>query len=289
MGESSGTPPAKAVIGVMVALAAIAAALVTINLFMVPKASGKCVTPEDCRTLARHDTVLVGSRSALNVAVVVVGLFVVLGVAGVDTKALLISAGILGAVLGLGAQGVIRSFISGLVILGSNRLSLGDLVQLQVFGVMGGGGGGSGGGGADDAASGGAAVSRFTGVVKHFSLLTTTIQDATGAKTSVSNGVIMSITNYSQNPQRVTVAVSVPRTTDPVDLRAPLETFIEHLALDDELKGKVLRPPSLRGITSSDAHSYTVTVSALSTPDGAPTVERHIRERLLHHLAPKET
>ena len=41
------------------------AALVAVNLLMVPKASAKCVTPEDCRTLARHDTVLVGARSAL--------------------------------------------------------------------------------------------------------------------------------------------------------------------------------------------------------------------------------
>jgi moderate conductance mechanosensitive channel len=278
-----------AIVGTLVAAVAVFAAL---NYFMVPRAM-KCVTAEDCRRVARFNTVIVGLRSALQFFVVIVAVFLLLGFAGVNTKGLLLSAGVLGIAVGLGAQSLIRSFIAGLTLLSSDRFSLGDYVQLDVVGVRGdpagflgeGGGGGAGvGGGAAGGRVGGGGPEGVRGIVRHFSLTTTVLEDARGARTYVSNGNIALVTNFSQNPQRATVHLFVPHTQDPSRLRQGLEAFMEVLALEDQLKDKVLRPPSVKGVTHAGESSYVVTVTALATPEGNFAVERYLRERLLQFL-----
>lgn len=257
--------------------------LAVINVFMVPRKI-KCVTPEDCRRVARFNTVISGVQSALNFFLVVIVVFMVLGFAGVDTKAILLSAGVLGIVVGLGAQSVIRSFIAGLVLLSSNRFSLGDYVQLDVIGVRGDPSGFLGDGAAGVGAGAPGATEGIRGVVKEFSLTTTTLEDARGARSYVSNGNIALVTNFSQTPQRSTVHLYVSHAHDPTALRQALETFVEGMALDEELKDKVLRPPSVKGVTNAGERSFVVTVTALSTPTDNFAVERHLRERLLHFL-----
>ena len=274
-----------AIVGTLVAAVAVFAAL---NYCMVPRAM-KCVTAEDCRRMARFNTVIVGLRSALQFLVVIIAVFLLLGFAGVNTKGLLLSAGVLGIAVGLGAQSVIRSFIAGLTLLTTDRFSLGDYVQLDVVGVRGDpagflGEGGGGGGGAGGPGNRGGGTEGVRGIVRHFSLTTTVLEDARGARTYVSNGNIALVTNFSQNPQRSTVHLFVPHTQDPVRLRQGLEAFMEVLALEEQLKDKVLRPPSVKGVTHAGESSYVVTITALSTPEGNFAVERYLRERLLQYL-----
>jgi moderate conductance mechanosensitive channel len=254
---------------VLLTLAVGAAVLTLINLLMVPRPL-ECVTPEDCRSVARLNTILVGVRSALNLILAVILIFVVLGLAGVDARGLLLSAGIFGLVVGLGAQSLIKSFIAGLTLLTSDRFSLGDYVRLEVSGASG----------------GDAATSPPTkGIVRDFSLTTTTLEDMRGARTYVPNGNIVMVTNFSQQPQRATVELRVSHATDPAALRSALEAFVEDMALDPALKDKVLRPPAVKGVTAAGEHSYAVTVTALAAPVAHLAVERHMRERLLHFLA----
>lgn len=260
---------------ILVTVAVTVAVLVPLNLCMQPKPI-TCVTPDDCRDVARYNTVVSGSRSAITLGVVVIVFFVILGLAGVDAKGLLLSAGVVGLVFGLGAQSLIRSFIAGLVLLSSNRFNLGDLVRLNVLGVP--------SPTLLDAAPG-SVTGMPEGIVRAFSLTTTTLEDTRGAKMYVSNGNIALVTNYSQNPQRSTVDIHVSRATDPTVLRTGLEQFVEGMALDAALRGKVLRPPAVKGVTAIGEHSYIVTITALSTPGDTLAIERHIRERVLHYLA----
>ena len=271
-------------------LAATVVVVVLANLLLVPRPDIPQITDEDARKVARVNTILSGMRSAITVAAVVMGVFIAMGVSGVDTKAMLLSAGVVGLVIGFGAQSIIRSFLAGLVMLTANRLNLGDLVRLDISGVMGGtenplamGGSigmGAGGGWVSDQRPAGAVF----GIVRDFTLMSTTVEDIRGAKTYVSNSNIALVTNYSQNPQRATVLVHVNHGLDPVAVRAGLEAFVQALALEQPLKDKVITPPMVKGITAAGEKAYVVAVTAMAAPKSTLWVERYIRERLLSHL-----
>ncbi len=266
---------------VLMALAAGAVVLTLVNLLMVPRPMN-CVTPEDCRAVARLNTLLVGIKSALNFGVAIVLVFVVLGLAGVDARGLLLSAGVLSLVIGLGAQSLIKSFIAGLTLLSADRLSLGDYVALDVTGTLP-SGGGLGGGGGD--VHGGRANSFTKGIVRGFTLTTTTLEDMQGARTFIPNGNIIMVTNFSQQPQRATVEFMVSHDVNPATLRPKLAQFLETVALDETLRNQVLQPPVLKGIVASNHKGYTVTVTALAAPAAHLMVERHLRERVLGFLS----
>jgi small conductance mechanosensitive channel len=267
---------------VAIALAVGAVILIAVNLLMVPRPMD-CVTPEDCRAVARLNTLLVGIKSALNFGVAIVLVFVVLGLAGVDARGLLVSAGVLSLVIGLGAQSLIKSFIAGLTLLSADRLSLGDYVALDVTGTLPSGGLGGGGGGGDGHS--GRANTFTKGIVRGFSLTTTTLEDMQGARTFIPNGNIIMVTNFSQQPQRATVEFMVSHDVNPAALRPKLAQFLETVALDETLRNQVLQPPVLKGIVASNHKGYTVTVTALAAPAAHLMVERHLRERVLGFLS----
>ena len=64
-------------------------------------------------------------------AVVLAGLFVALSTLGVDLTSLTIFAGAVGVGVGLGLQGVVREFVSGLVVIFDPLVSVGDYVELD--------------------------------------------------------------------------------------------------------------------------------------------------------------
>ncbi len=285
----------KKVGGALGVLAAAIVVIVLVNVCMAPRPVVNCVTEEDRRRVARVNTIMAGLKSAITVTVVIFAVFIAMGISGVNTRAMLVSAGVVGLVIGFGAQSLIRSYLAGLVSLTTNRLNIGDLVRLDVMGVPGSGGGGDGfgaggaarsviggSGGTDGRGPGGS--SPAFGIVRNFTLLTTTLEDLRGAQTYVSNGNILMITNYSQNPQRATVLVHVDHTNDPEVVRKGLDAFVEAMALEEPLRDRVLRPPSVKGITGTGENSYVIAVTALANPSATLWVERYIRQRLLHYL-----
>ncbi len=289
MMEASTGKKVGAAIGVLLAGVVV---VILVQLFMGPRPPIATVNEEDARKVARVDTVMAGLKSAITVFVIVLAIFLAMGVSGVDTKALLVSAGVVGLVVGFGAQSIIRSFIAGLTMLSSNRLNIGDLVKLDVLGASGTTEAGHWLGGSGlpastidtGSAAGGRPSGSAFGIVRHFSLLTTTLEDVRGAKTYVSNGNIVLVTNYSQNPQRATVMIAVSHKQAPEAVRRSLEAFVESMALDAELKDRLIRPPSVKGVTAIGERTYVLTVTALSAPAATPFVERHMRQRLLQFL-----
>lgn len=59
------------------------------------------------------------------------GFFVALSTAGINLTSLAVFAGALGVGLGLGLQGVVREFVSGLVVIFDQNLHVGDFVELE--------------------------------------------------------------------------------------------------------------------------------------------------------------
>jgi small conductance mechanosensitive channel len=253
----SKSPVTKRSVRVLVALAIGVALLAIINVTMVPR-SVPCASLDDCRKVRRINTMVVGVRSLLNLIIAFVLVFVVLHEAGVDTKALLATAGIVGLVVGLGAQPAIKSFIAGITYISTDQFSIGDFVAVDLEGSE-----------------------TVRGIVRDFSTQTTTLQNLAGGNIYIPNSNIKFIANYSQNHQRVQVDLHVSHKGDIDVVLHEIQALNAIMATARVLKGKVSRPPVLKGVTQNGKSSYTVTVSAITEPMSQLFVERYMRYQLL--------
>jgi len=143
--------------------------------------------------------------SILRFTVWFIATVMVLGILGIDVTPLLLSAGILGLAVSLGAQTLVKDLVSGVTIIVDRRLAVGDRVDI-----------------ADTAGRIGT-----SGTVEAVGLSSTVLRDADGEIWHVPNGDIRWIGNLSERSARIVVDVRVGYGTD---LRAAKETFASAVA-----------------------------------------------------------
>ena len=117
-----------------------------------------------------------------------------LSILGINTTAVLAGVGIVGLILGFGAQSLIEDIITGAFIIFENQYSVGDIIIL------------------DD----------FRGIVRSIGVRTTVIEDAGGNLKVVNNSDIRNFQNRSRNNSVALVVVSVAYSTDLKKLEAML-------------------------------------------------------------------
>ncbi len=118
-----------------------------------------------------------------------------LSILGVNTAAVLAGVGILGLILGFGAQSLIEDIITGIFIIFEGQYNIGDIIIL------------------DD----------FRGTVRDIGVRTTVIEDAGGNLKVVNNSDIRNFQNRSKNPSVAICEVAVAYETDLLKLRELLE------------------------------------------------------------------
>lgn len=106
---------------------------------------------------------------------------VVLQQIGIDVRALLVSAGVLGVAIGLGAQSLIRDVIMGFFILLENLIAVGDVIE----------------------------VGQHTGVVESVGLRVTKIRKFSGELRIVPNGELTAFGHHTAGWGRLVVEASV--------------------------------------------------------------------------------
>ncbi len=107
--------------------------------------------------------------SVMRWALAFVVLVLVLRELGVDVQSIIVSAGVLGIVVGLGAQALIRDLLTGIFILFEGLVAVGDVIQ----------------------------VGGFTGTVEAIGLRVTKLRLQDGALRIVPNGALTEFTNFS--------------------------------------------------------------------------------------------
>ena len=141
-----------------------------------------------------------------------------LSILGINTTAVLAGVGIVGLILGFGAQSLIEDIITGAFIIFENQYSVGDIIIL------------------DD----------FRGVVRSIGVRTTVIEDAGGNLKVVNNSDIRNFQNRSRNNSVALVVVSVSYSTDLKKLEAMLRESLP--ALKDEHPDLYLTTPRYLGV-----------------------------------------
>ena len=135
---------------------------------------------------ARTRTIASITLGGLKYLAVIAGVIWGLRILGVDTTAILAGVGIIGLILGFGAQSLIEDVITGLFIIFEGKYSIGDIIVL------------------DD----------FRGIVRDIGVRTTTIEDAGYNLKVVNNSDIRNFQNRSRNNSVALVVVSVAYSTD---------------------------------------------------------------------------
>jgi small conductance mechanosensitive channel len=189
----------------------------------------------------------------LAVAVVVaVGVMACLSVVGVNTGALLASAGVLGFAVGFGAQTMVKDLLNGLFLLAEGQYTIGDTIE----------------------------VNGVTGVVERVTLRTTTLRNVNGDVHIVPSGDVRLVTNKSKGWTRAQVDAGVGYATPVERAVEVLEAYCATLAADPELADLLLDEPQVLGVEAFMENQYTVRVVAKVPSGQAITAQRRMRRLL---------
>jgi moderate conductance mechanosensitive channel len=147
-----------------------------------------------------------------------------------STGLLFTSAGVLGVVIGFGAQSLIKDLVTGIFIIIENQFRIGDEVSLHA----------------------GMGLGTIEGTVEDVTIRTTVLRDLSGNVHHVPNGNIGLTTNKTLGYSRMNEVLVVPYETDLDKLEKIIKIVGQDLANVPELQHKVIEPPhmsSVRGFT----------------------------------------
>lgn len=194
-------------------------------------------------------------KNIVRVVFVIMGLFTILEIFGVNTASLIATAGIGGVAIGFGAQSLVKDVIAGFFILAEGQYYIGDEVSIE--GV--------------------------SGHIVDFNLRTTKIKDfEKGAIHIIPNGNINKVENRSKEEQVARIFVDIPIDIEPNRVLGILET--ELAKLKDE---RFITGPDVRGISGFKERYYTVFIHS-TVENGAiyavqRVLRRYVTEALLDH------
>ncbi len=195
-------------------------------------------------------------RSLLRAVVLTVALLMILDLLGLNLGPLLTGAGILGVVVGLGAQSLIRDLLAGLIIVLEGPFGIGDLIR----------------------------TAGVSGKVERITMRATYVRDVDGTLHVIPNSMLGVVSNLSRDWARVIVDLPVPRGTRLEELQEALEQAARALREDPELGGEWLEPPMVAGIEAIGESAFIVRVEAKTRPSDRWTAARRLRYHLLQAL-----
>lgn len=202
--------------------------------------------------VARFKTLSKLLFSLLRYSVFIIAILIILSIWGVDVVPAIAGLGIVGLVIGLGAQRMIQDMIAGFFIVFENHYDIGDIVE----------------------------VNGFKGTILELGLKSTTLQHWTGHIQIFSNSQMSPVINYSRHFAQALVTVSVPYDADIKLLSSTLNTNLQTLKENTSIISDVI----VLGVTKFLASGIELTVTCQTKPNLQYGVEREIRLFLLEQL-----
>ena len=194
----------------------------------------------------RRETMLPLVRSAFAYAIYFATAVLILSSLGFNPLPFLAGAGILGVVVGFGAQSLIDDVVSGFFILFENTYLVGDLIE----------------------------VGAAKGVVEAIEFRTTKIRDGDGRVHIIRNGQVKPVINYSKDYTMAVVTLEVAYHTDLYEVFHTLERAGARLRVDNQ---DVLADTQVDGIVQFGPQTMTVRTSTRVQPGRQDAVAAALR------------
>jgi small-conductance mechanosensitive channel len=194
-------------------------------------------------TVKKKETIESVLRTSLNFISFIILLLAILK-PFVDLTSLLAGAGVLGVVLGFGAQSLIKDILTGFFFLFENQFQKGDVVTIN---------------------------QKYTGTVEEVGFRALKIREWGGKLLTISNGEIKEILNGNVNRRRVLESLTVSYREDPEKIMSVLNGVCDRLNADFpiyfilDVEGIPEEPFKVRGITNLNSmfHGIEYTVMGL--------------------------
>lgn len=204
---------------------------------------------------AQRTTALSGVLSSgASVVVWLIAAFLVLTEFGINVAPLLAGAGVAGIAIGLGAQSLIKDYLSGIFILVEDQFAVGDVVDL-----------GEG----------------ETGIVEDLSLRRTRLRSVDGSVWHVPNGQIVRVGNMSQHWARALLDVEVAYSTDLEAARTVIKRVADRVAAEDD---DVIDEPEVWGVESLGASAVAIRLVVKTRPSEQWRIMRRLREEIKYEF-----
>jgi small-conductance mechanosensitive channel len=153
----------------------------------------------------------------------------------VELTKVLAGAGVLGIILGFGAQSVIKDILTGFFLIYEKQLHKGDFITIN---------------------------EKYHGTVEEIGLRVIKVREWSGRLLTIANGEVKEILNYNIEKMRVIEKAVVSFREDPDKVFKVLESVCDELneqfndALKRDVSGNIIEKFQLYGITSLNANNY---------------------------------
>ncbi len=195
------------------------------------------------------------AEGLLRYAIVFAALILMLGAVHINITPVLASAGVLGLVLGFGAQYIIRDLLAGVFLISEGIIQAGDVVQLD----------------------------GDVGTVERVSLRFTQIRKFSGELLTVPNGAIARIGNLSRDYARAIIQILIPYTQDAGAALEALRDAARAWAATQARDGQV--EPSVDGIVGLRDAGAVLQLSVVVPPGRRDAVAADLRRQAMEAMA----
>ena len=215
------------------------------NQVFIPNIIGKAIKFDERRARTLGGLV----QSIVRYLIYFVAIIMVLQEFKIDTTSLVAGAGIVGLALGVGAQSLIKDFITGFFIVLENQFAVGDYI---VTGDMG-------------------------GTVEEIGLRVTKLRDFNGILHIIPHGAIIRVSNYTRGHMQATVNVPIAYGEDIGKVLSLLEEACNHVGKD---MAQVLEGPKVVGVVEWHSQELIVRLVAKTVPLEQVAVETALRHQI---------
>lgn len=201
----------------------------------------------------REDTLIRVTTLAIDIILVALTGILILGEFGIETTALIASAGVAGIALAFGAQSLVKDFFTGAFIILENQYRVGDVVCLD----------------------------NTCGLVEDITLRATTLRDLDGTVHTIPNGEVMKTSNLTKTFSRVNIDVGIAYDSDIEKVIEVVNKVGSDLAKDKDFKDDIKKAPEFLRVDEFADSAIIIKILGETQPLKQWRVMGEFRKRLL--------
>jgi small conductance mechanosensitive channel len=209
----------------------------------------------------RQHTLSTIFRTATAVFVWITAIIVILWQLHINIGALMTGAGVVGIIIGFGAQNTIRDFLAGIFVIGENQYRVGDIVAMHL------------------------GSKEIAGVVEDITIRITRLRDLDGNLHIVQNGAPNAITNLSFEYANVNIDFGVAYGSDIDQVRKIMNDAGNAMAKDEDWAKHVYEPIQFLRVDGFDDSAIRIKALGKVEPAMQWDVAGQYRERIIKQFA----